>query len=99
MTAFISSQTLNLYTVKPEGWIYHGNLDQIDLHYSGPPPGHPASKGSKEGEGYGYAVRTQGLSSKDTQREGEARPQGEMGQPGAAAEGQGTATQAPATTT
>ncbi|CAO1617149.1 unnamed protein product [Jaminaea pallidilutea] len=94
-----SGNTLNLYTVKPEGWIYHGNLDQIDLHYSGPPPGHPASKGSKEGEGYGYAVRTQGLSSKDTQREGEARPQGEMGQPGAAAEGQGTATQAPATTT
>lgn len=79
-----SSQTLNLYTVKEQGWVYHGNLDSADLHYEGPPAGHPASQGSKPGEGYGYEVRTQGVSSKDTQREGEQRPEGETPQPAAA---------------
>lgn len=88
------TQTLNLYTVKEQGWVYHGNLDAADLHYGGPPAGHPASQGSKAGEGYGYEVRTQGLSSKDTQREGEQRPAGETPQPAAVP---GGASQGPTT--
>lgn len=57
------SQSLNLYTVKQDGWVYHGNLEVPDLHYDGPKG--PAAKGAVPGEGYGYDIRTAGLSSSD----------------------------------
>ena len=45
----------------PNGWTFIANYDVMQLHYDGVPeqvPGTPAG-------GYGYDVRTQGLSSRD----------------------------------
>ena len=56
-----SGNTINLYHMGPNGWTFIANYDVMQLHYDGVPeqvPGTPAG-------GYGYDVRTQGLSSRD----------------------------------
>ncbi|CAO1626965.1 unnamed protein product [Sympodiomycopsis kandeliae] len=58
-----SGNSLNLYTVKEDGWVYHGNAEIPDLHYDGPKGS--VAKGATPGEGYGYPIRTAGLSNSD----------------------------------
>ncbi|KAN0063848.1 Proteasome subunit beta type-5 [Thecaphora frezii] len=50
-----SGNTINLYHVKEEGWEFIANYDVTELHYEG--------AGDAAG-GYGWEVRTKGLSSK-----------------------------------
>lgn len=54
-----SGNSVNLYHVRENGWEFIANYDAAMLHYDGPGdvPGAP-------GGGYGWAVRTAGLSSK-----------------------------------
>jgi len=56
-----SGNTVNLYHVRETGWEFIGNYDVTKLHYEGPGnvPGAP-------GHGYGYDVRTAGLTSAST---------------------------------
>ncbi|CEH15210.1 20s proteasome subunit [Ceraceosorus bombacis] len=53
-----SGNSINLYHVRENGWEFIANYDATKLHYDGPGdvPGAP-------GGGYGWAVRTDGLSS------------------------------------
>ncbi|EPQ27959.1 uncharacterized protein PFL1_04286 [Pseudozyma flocculosa PF-1] len=61
-----SGNTINLYHVKEHGWEFIDNYDVTKLHYDGPGnvPGAP-------GGGYGWDVRTAGLSSKLEARPGQ----------------------------
>ncbi|WFD32479.1 proteasome endopeptidase complex [Malassezia sp. CBS 17886] len=57
-----SGNTINLFHMGQEGWTFIGNYDVMNLHYDGvdqaiAAPGVPSG-------GYGYSVRTAGLSSK-----------------------------------
>ncbi|PWN48483.1 putative PRE2-20S core proteasome subunit [Violaceomyces palustris] len=62
-----SGNTINLYHVKEEGWEFIANYDAMNLHYDGPGDNVPGAPGG----GYGWDVRTQGLSSKLEATEGQ----------------------------
>lgn len=81
-----SGNSINLYHVRENGWEFINNYDVAKMHYEGPgdeTPGHP-------GGGYGYDVRTRGLTSALPAQPGQDAG-GEGGQP--------TESAAPAATT
>ncbi|EST08741.2 Proteasome, subunit alpha/beta [Kalmanozyma brasiliensis GHG001] len=55
-----SGNTVNLYHVRENGWEFIDNYDVSKLHYDGPGDNVPGAPGG----GYGWEVRTKGLSSK-----------------------------------
>ncbi|CCF49354.1 hypothetical protein NDA11_006049 [Ustilago hordei] len=55
-----SGNTVNLYHVRENGWEFIANYDVSKLHYDGPGDNVPGAPGG----GYGWEVRTKGLSSK-----------------------------------
>ncbi|GAC77344.1 20S proteasome, regulatory subunit beta type PSMB5/PSMB8/PRE2 [Moesziomyces antarcticus T-34] len=55
-----SGNTVNLYHVREDGWEFIDNYDVSKLHYDGPGDHVPGAPGG----GYGWEVRTKGLSSK-----------------------------------
>ncbi|SPO47842.1 probable PRE2 - 20S core proteasome subunit (beta5) [Moesziomyces antarcticus] len=55
-----SGNTVNLYHVRENGWEFIDNYDVSKLHYDGPGDHVPGAPGG----GYGWEVRTKGLSSK-----------------------------------
>lgn len=58
-----SGNTINLYHVKEDGWRFIGNYDVSKVHYEGP----GAEVAGATAGGYGYSIRTEGMSSADEQ--------------------------------